>query len=543
MGNDCVSKRLERDTYRSWRETRRTDLAGLTTKEKVAWNSLITVVISDCHKADPNDLSATLESLLKQNWNNVEVSLFFNGQIRTVEQHRFAKLRGLFSHKDTRLRDLFSSGPVKVGLRGEYILVAAPGTVFDVAAFDVLNRAIASSPSRNTPDILVFDYEVGSPSDATCTPVFLPGWDPDFLQDYDYLNGAVLIKSELIDRFANETGADTIQQWLTEAAGSAFNLKAIHIKEVLMSVPRAKCAHLEKRKGGLPAPSLHSGEGQFSVVIPNRNKADLLRKCVSSVVKNKMVKQLIIVDNRSDDGETLEYYENLKRYFGATVAEVNQPFNFSHMINVGVAASNEKLLLLLNNDIEFLEPSVIDTILAVALRPDVGVVGSKLHYPDLTVQHAGIVLGYHPNEFLVRAMHVGRGADVKSDGYLGQYARIRNYQAVTGALMGLRRSVFDSVGGFDEVSLPVEFNDIDFCLRVRETGLKILNLPLEGVIHHESASRGKTDSDQVQRMRLDAQMLMARRWLAQFQNDPYHHPVARLGEKPEVIFNFTSAFL
>src|SRR5579871_1399647 len=153
---------------------------------------------------------------------------------------------------------------------------------------------------------------------------------------------------------------------------------------------------------------------------------------------------------------------------------MDQPFNFSRMVNLGVAATRAELVVLLNNDVRFSAPGQIEQLLAGAMRPEVGVVGCRLLYPDGTTQHAGMLLRSGKNGAArIRAAHVYRGAARQAAGYLHQLETTRNWQAVTGAVMAMRREVFDRVGGFDEVALPVEFNDVDFCLRVRESGLRV----------------------------------------------------------------------
>jgi GT2 family glycosyltransferase len=139
-------------------------------------------------------------------------------------------------------------------------------------------------------------------------------------------------------------------------------------------------------------------------------------------------------------------------------------------------------------------------------------------------------------ETRVRAEHVLRGAPADADGYLYQLRTIRNYQCVTGALHMMRRDVFDRLGGFDEVAFPVEFGDVDFCLRARRAGYRVLALPLDGVVHRESSTRGRDSPPPVVAMRTAAKEIIAERWPEAVAEDPYRNPWVEAGEVPQARF-------
>ena len=242
---------------------------------------------------------------------------------------------------------------------------------------------------------------------------------------------------------------------------------------------------------------------EVAIIIPNRNRPELLARCLGFLEHaNHFRPEILVVDNASDDPALPVLYAKLKARHGVRVLRMDQSFNFSRLVNLGVAATKAELVLLLNNDVQFSLPGQLEQLLAAAMRPEVGVAGCRLLYPDGTTQHAGMLLRPGPDPAVpIRAMHVFRGAARQATGYLHQLHAIRNCQAVTGAVMAMRREVFHRVGGFDEVALPVEYNDIDFCLRVRRTGLRVITLPLDGVFHHESATRGDASTPAVRMMR------------------------------------------
>jgi GT2 family glycosyltransferase len=275
-----------------------------------------------------------------------------------------------------------------------------------------------------------------------------------------------------------------------------------------------------------------------AVVIPNRDKSELLRRCVRFLEFSQgSALELVVVDHASTEPETLALYEQLQSRYGARILRVDGGFNFSRMINLGVGATTAEVVLLVNNDVEAMDPRQIEMMIAHAMRPEVGVVGACLIFPDETVQHAGVVFRPGPTaSHSVLTHHVLAGHGKHSEGYLHALRTIRNYQAVTGAIIATRREVFDRAGGFDEVSLPVEYNDIDYCLRVRSTGLRVICLPTDGIIHRESATRGRLNTPEVEMMRSAAMGLMAKRWREAVNHDPFCNPHLNFVGGPDALF-------
>jgi GT2 family glycosyltransferase len=276
----------------------------------------------------------------------------------------------------------------------------------------------------------------------------------------------------------------------------------------------------------------------LAIVIPNRNKPELLERCVTFLdFENRFRPELVVVDNASDEAAVRALYRDLDARYGARVVQMDRSFNFSCMINAGVANTRGEILLLLNNDVEITAPGLLEAAIAHAMRPEIGVVGSRLMYPDGTVQHAGMVLRPDPTaETRVRSEHVLRGAPATSDGYLYQLRTVRNYQCVTGALHMMRRDVFDHLGGFDEVAFPIEFGDVDFCLRARHAGYRVIALPLDGVVHRESSTRGRDSSPAVIAMRTAAMAAFVERWPQAVADDPCRNPWVETGEVPQARF-------
>lgn len=274
--------------------------------------------------------------------------------------------------------------------------------------------------------------------------------------------------------------------------------------------------------------------GRVRVIIPTRNRGDLLAACVDSLRATiRSPFDLTIIDHESEDRATTVYLGELRN--GARVRTYSGAFNYSRMNNEAVWAepASDEFLLFLNNDIEAIEAGWLERMRALASQPDVGAVGATLLYPDGRIQHAGVVVGLggyaeHAHKFEPFERH-GR----RNPGYNCSLTAVREWSAVTGACLMMRREIFDAVGGFDE-DLPVGFNDTDLCLRVRALGLSVLNDGYSVLRHHESATRRPAGEV---RHPADAARF-AERWRSLLSSgDPYYNPMLSLDRsfEPDVI--------
>jgi GT2 family glycosyltransferase len=270
-----------------------------------------------------------------------------------------------------------------------------------------------------------------------------------------------------------------------------------------------------------------------SIIVPTRDRLDLLRRCVDSILQRSTYPnyEVVIVDNQSVEQETLAYLASFDADSRVRVRHHDEPFNYSRINNAAVEACPEGLICLLNNDIEVITPDWLEELVSHALRPHVGAVGAMLYYPNDTIQHAGVVIGVHGV--------AGHPYSGMPRGHTGQMARTRLTQtmsAVTAACLMVRREVFRQVGGLD-TSLQVAFNDIDFCLRLRQAGYANVWTPFAELYHHESASRGQDTTPQKRARFAQEVALMRQRWGAQLEYDPAYNPNLTLAGEP-----FTLAF-
>lgn len=257
-----------------------------------------------------------------------------------------------------------------------------------------------------------------------------------------------------------------------------------------------------------------------AILIPTRDKVELLRACMTSIFGRTRYPnyEIIIVDNGSTDTETLEYLREIDGRHRVRVLDYAAPFNYSAIVNHAARHASADVLCLLNNDIEVISPDWLQELVSHAIRPEVGVVGGMLYYPDDTIQHAGVILGIGGV-----AGHVHGRLQRGSAGYLGRAGVAHNLTAITGACMVLRRSVFEEVQGMDE-TLPVAFNDIDFCIRINQAGYDNVWTPHAELYHHESASRG-LDVTPEKRARFELEVeRMKRKWGEVLRHDPAYNP-------------------
>ena len=259
----------------------------------------------------------------------------------------------------------------------------------------------------------------------------------------------------------------------------------------------------------------------IGIIIPSKNAVPLLRQCIESILTKTTYKnyEILVVDNGSDESEAIAYLDELKSQPKIKVIHDHREFNYSALNNNAVSFVPTEFICLLNNDIEVITDSWLEEMVSLAIQPGVGAIGAKLLYPNQTMQHGGVITG-----LLGVAGHAHRHLDRHHGGYFGRAALLQSLSAVTAACMLIRRSIFMDVGGLNETDLAIAFNDIDFCLRVREAGYRNIWTPFAELYHHESASRGYEDTPEKQARFKREVDFMRKRWGDLLQNDPAYNP-------------------
>jgi GT2 family glycosyltransferase len=355
------------------------------------------------------------------------------------------------------------------------------------------------------------------------------GWRKGFegSQDYD-LSLRIL---ESIDRTSIVHIPKVLYHWRattgsTASSGSEKNyaydagLRALqeHVERVGLGarVEPAEGVTFYRVVRTLPTP-----EPLVSLIIPTKDKADILRLCLDSILTKTAYPnfEILVIDNNSTEDETFALLETMKQDPRVRVLPYRHPFNYSAINNFAAQEARGSILGLVNNDIEVITPSWLTELVSHAVRPEVGCVGAKLYYPDDTIQHAGIILGIGGV-----AGHSHKHFPRDSFGYFSRLKVCQNVSAVTGACLVVRRDVFDDVGGLDADNLAVAFNDVDFCLRIRDRGYLNVFSPVAELYHHESISRGADEAPD-KRERFNREVLyMLRRWGRVLEEDPFYSP-------------------
>ena len=391
-----------------------------------------------------------------------------------------------------------------------------------------------------------------------CDPYFKPDWDPYLMCCHNLICHLGVYRTDLVRELGGlRVGFEGAQDWdlALRCADRLGDQRIVHIPRVLYhwrihhkstamadsgakpytldAARRAIDEHLDRRaiKGRaelIPKFSmfrvrydLPEEKPLVSIVVATRDRRDLLQGCLESIRKKTSCSnyEIIIVDNGSREMETLGYLERLNENGQARVIRDGGEFNFSRLNNLGVREARGEYVLLLNNDIEVESPHWISEMLSLAIQSGVGCVGARLWYPNGKLQHGGGILGLGGI-----AAHSHRGMPRGNYGYLNRACLTHTMSAVTGACLLVRKSLYQEVGGLDEVDLRIGYNDVDFCLKVRAKGYRNLICAEADLIHHESASRGEDLSGKkLERFELEGAVLRAR-WSDLLDRDPAYNP-------------------
>ena len=359
--------------------------------------------------------------------------------------------------------------------------------------------------------VLYADDDVLDKYGRRTIPHFKPDWNSELYRHCDYLTGAAIVRVGQADLAAIAADPDWDASLISHAAAIGG---AHHVRQMLHHRAARPASPVK------PAPlTIAPHLPPVSIIIPTRNGLDLLRTCLEGVAATDYPDmEVIVVDNDSDDPAMLAYLAEQERA-GVQVLRHKGPFNYSAINNRAVSQARGQLLCLLNNDIEVLSPDWLAIMATQALRDDVGAVGAQLLYPDGRIQHAGVVIGVGN-----AAGHAHRFLQPQAEGYFRRHALPQFTAAVTGACLVVAKERFLAVGGLDERSFAVAFNDVDLCLRLNLRGWQSLYEPRALLIHHESVSRGH-DRDPVGAARFAGELAALQRiWKTDSIVDPFHHP-------------------
>ena len=275
--------------------------------------------------------------------------------------------------------------------------------------------------------------------------------------------------------------------------------------------------------------TLPKPEPLVSLLIPTRDRLELLEPCVRSILEKTLYPhyEIIILDNASLEPKTLAFFRSIQdQDVRVRVLRDDRAFNFSAINNLGVQRSHGAIVGLINNDIEVITPEWLTEMVSHCMQGGVGCVGAKLYYPNETLQHAGVVLGIKGV-----ANHAHNKQSKHHDGYFGRLRVPQVLSAVTAACLVVKKEIYQAAGGMNEEDLKVAFNDIDFCLRVRELGYRNVWTPYAELYHHESVSRGTEDTPEKKARFAREVAYMKNKWGPALLEDPYYNPNLTLDDE------------
>ena len=443
---------------------------------------------------------------------------------------------------------------------GDYLALADHDDILAPHAMYTMGKAILQLRERGEPDGFLYSDEALF-SKSIQRPIvahFKPDYAPDYLLCCNYICHLAVFQKALWDAVGGERpecdgsqdhdlflrlieqvgGAAHVPQvlyyWRVHAGSTSGGTEAKPY--VAAAAKKALADHLARtgRTGTVEDglfPSTYrvkwdiEGDPKVSILIPNKDHTDDLEKCLQSIWKKTTWDnyEIIVIENNSTDPATFAYYEKAKqRYDGLKVVTYSEKgFNFSGINNFGRKAAAGDYLLLLNNDVEVRNGDWLTELLRqCAHKGGAAICGAMLYYPDGTLQHAGVITGLGGY-----AGHSHKYKQKGGSGYLFRIATVQDFSAVTGACLLVKASVYDEVSGLDE-QFAVAFNDVDFCLRVRDAGYRIAWTPYAELTHYESKSRGGDEKDPAKAARFAAeqQRLYTIHGKENILDDPYYNP-------------------
>jgi O-antigen biosynthesis protein len=428
---------------------------------------------------------------------------------------------------------------------GEFIIKIPPGAALRPHALLELALVLHRYPDA---EVIYSDEDTITVNGRRIGPQFKPAWSPEYLVATDYIGDITLLRRQTLQKLGGWRSGlhdhcdHDLKLRITEQVNSR---SIVHLAKILVHLPSPRVPRLRttadvdllrdimaRRRCRALIKATSSGTARLqylpteppelvSVLIPTRDRADLLELCVHSVLQKTFYRpfEIVIVDNDSKDPLTYSLFRSLQQQPEVRILRIPGEFNFSALNNLAALESRGNLLALLNNDIEVTEGNWLDEMVGLAERPGVGCVGAKLVYPDGRIQHGGVTIGLGG-----LAGHSYRLLPGDTPGYMNQMYLTHEVSAVTAACLVVRRSVYFEVGGLDEKELKVAFNDVDFCLKLRCAGYRNVWIPFAELVHHESASRGFDYAPaKAARSATEANVIF-RRWGRKLFNDPYYSP-------------------
>ena len=527
--------------------------------ERLDYKPVISVIMP-VYNTDRRWLRAAIDSVVEQLYDKWELCIADDASTefhvkRILEEYRT---------KDRRIKVIFREKNGHISVASNSALELATGKFValldhdDVLPEHALYTIAVEVNDHRDADLIYSDEDKINDEGRRYDPYFKPDWNPDLFLSQNLVSHLGVYRTSIIRQIGGfRPGYEGSQDW-DLAMRVVESIPLVHIRHVPhilyhWRAIRGSAALTEDQKNYVHAAQFKTLQSNFdrsgddvailpavggywriryplpqsaphvTLLIPTRNGLSLLQRCLGSLFDKTTYPNfdVIILDNQSDDPDMLVYLSELERTKAVQVLRYNAPFNYAAINNYGVRHARGEIIGLLNNDVEVISPDWLEEMVTHALRPDIGAVGAMLYFPDDTIQHAGVILGLgvygvaaHPYQRRPRGLQ----------GQMGRALLVQNLTAVTAACLVLRRAVFEEVAGMDELNLPVAFNDVDLCLRIREAGYRNLWTPYAELYHRESASRGFDDIPNKKVRFQKERDYMISRWGEVLVSDPAYNP-------------------
>ncbi|MEA3496788.1 MAG: glycosyltransferase family 2 protein [Bacteroidota bacterium] len=561
IGN-VLSETTEKDPYKLWlnnnapREIDFKEFKGNISYFKFQPAISIILPVFD---PDVELFQKTLLSVIDQIYPNWELCIADDKSVNPEIRKTIEK----FALKDRRIKFTFRAKNGNISECSNSAMELASGEFIafldhdDLLTRDALYHVVKEINKDKNVDLIYSDEDKIDSSSNLSEPHFKPDWCPDSFLSRNYINHFVVLRKKIVDKIGHfRIGFEGSQDYDLLLRFTEKSQKIKHIARILYhwrkhrdsvserfdAKPKAFIAAekaikdaLERRKEkanvkliqGLPG--IYNirykikNKKKVSIIIPSKNKSDILNKCISSIITKSTYDnyEIIVINNNSTEKKFFDLTKKYKKQQNGkfNCYDNNDAFNFSKLMNFGVSKASGDYILLLNNDTEVITKDWIEAMVEQVQRDSIGAVGAKLLFPNDTIQHAGVVIGLGDV-----AGHTFIGKHKDDNGYFNYIKSINNYSALTAACLMVKKSVYYDVGGFDE-DLQVEFNDTDFCLKLLDKGYYNVYLPHINLYHYESLSRGhpKATIESEKRHNTEIAIFKAK-WQKYIDFDPCYSP-------------------
>lgn len=556
--------RPETVSYHEWIED--VECPGLPTPEDVKStfegmsNKLLISIVMPVYNTPEKYLRASIDSVLAQSYPYWELCIADDKSPKT----HVRKMLQEYAKRDGRIRVVYreqnghisraSNSALEIA-KGDYVALLDHDDTLPEHALYFMALAIQKNPDVK---ILYSDEDKIDATGKRFDPHFKSDWNPDLFYSQNYVSHLGVYNRELLNRIGGfrvglEGSQD--QDLLLRCLPLIKPEQIIHIPRVLYhwravegSTARSSEDKSYTSEAGISAlrdyfaehgpegVSVEAGlvpntyhvrwpisqpEPLVSLLIPTRDRKTITEVAVRSILDKTTYSnyEIIIIDNGSIEEETLEWFDIIQREnCRVTILRYDYPFNYSAINNYGVKHARGNIIGLINNDVEVISPDWLTEMVSHACREDIGCVGAKLYYSNDTLQHGGIIVSLGG---VAGHSHKHRPRD--NLGYFNRLVIPQNLSGVTAACLIVRKDIFEAVGGLDEDNLTVAFNDVDFCLKVREAGYRNLWTPYAELYHHESISRGSEDSPEKQVRAKKEIDFMISKWSEALKSDPFYN--------------------